>query len=265
MSETPVSDVQATTEAPPQEKAKVKVKVTGNFLLDTASEIENLTKTKALNMADKLAEDIDNNSFKLGGTLKVILDNGWYEGSESFGEFVANRFGFQERKARYLMEIYENLVSKHIPWEKVQILGWSKLKDLAKHLTPENVDEWVEKAKNVSVTELQAMLKATAADGTPDKTTSDTTTLKFKFKNDQLETVQSALSKAKAETNTEFDNVAIENICAGYLGGTVAAAKGTDLKTQMQQAGWEAVLGIFGELFPKVDLTVSVQEEKPSA
>jgi hypothetical protein len=260
MSETPVSDVQATTEAPPVEKvAKAKVKAAGNFIMDTATEIETLTKTKALNYADKLAEDIDNNSFKLGGCLKVILDNGWFEGAESFGEFVANRFGFQERKARYLMEIYENLVSKQIPWEKVQILGWSKLKDLAKHLTPENVDEWVAKAQNVTVTELQAMLKATASDS-PDKTTSDTTTLKFKFKNDQLETVQSALSKAKAETNTEFDNVAIENICAGYLGGTVAAAKGADLKTQMQGAGWEAVLGIFGELFPKVDLTVSVQD-----
>lgn len=261
---TPVPPVQAQAEAPAAQKAKVKVEKTGNLLLDVSSEIENLTKLKALNLADKLSEDIDTNSFRLGGVLTVIFENGWFEGYDSFGSFVANRFGFQERKARYLMEIYAHLIKKNIPWEKVQGLGWTKLKELARHLTLENVDEWVKKATDLSFVELVALLKAApGAEGEPSKTTSDQTTLKFKLKNDQLETVQSALSKAKAETNTEFDNVALENICAGYLAGTVTAAapaKPADLKEVMAAVGWESVLNAFGELFPKVDLTVNVQD-----
>ena len=57
--------------------------------------------------------------------------------------------GSQGRKARYLISIYDNLVTKMIPWEKVSHLGWTKLKDLAPVLTPENVDEWVAKAEKL--------------------------------------------------------------------------------------------------------------------
>lgn len=253
--------VQAQVLAPVVTKVKAP-KATGNLILDIAGEIENLTKVKALNLADKLVDDIDNNSFKLGGVLKVIFDNSWFEGYESFGAFVSQKWGFQERKARYLMEIYENLVTKNIPWEKVAALGWSKLKDLAKYLTPENVDEWVAKATPITVVELQALLKGIAPAGDEKKTTSDTSTVKFKLKNDQLETVQGALSKAKAETQTEFDNVALEMICAGYLGGTVAvsapAPAPVDPKAVISALGWEKTLEIFGEIWPKIDVSATV-------
>lgn len=240
---------------------KSNAKGTGNLIADVASEVEGLTKTKALNEAVRLAENIESNYFKLGGVLKIIYDNSWFEGFETFGLFVFEKFGFQERKAKYLMEIYTELVTKQIPWEKVHHLGWTKLKDLARVLTLENVDEWVAKAEKVTVVELQAMLKAsTPGEGTvSEKTKDDVTVLKFKLKADQLETVNSALNKAKAELGTEYDNVALENVMAGYLGGSVSAASGgASLADQMKAVGWEAVLEQFGELFPEIDLTVTV-------
>jgi hypothetical protein len=247
-------------------KVKEKAQKTGNLILDVASGVETLTKVKALNRADKLVEDIDNNSFELGGILKVIFDQGWHEGFESFGDFVFEKYGFQERKARYLMEIYDALVTKNIPWEKVAPLGWTKIKDLAKILTPENVDQWVEKAKLMTVKELQAALKANqpAADGET-KTASDAATWKVKLKTDQLETVSSAMSKGKAEMGTEFDSVVLENLCAGYLGGSVTAAKAPSLADIMKSLGWEQTLQTFGEIFPDLNVEVGVASPPEAA
>lgn len=242
-----------------QTVAPGKKKQTDMFAL-IAQETENLTKVKALNLADKLAENIEADYFRLGGVLKVIYENTWFEGHESFGAFVSDRFGFAERKAKYLMEIYDHLVTKQIPWEKVAGLGWTKLKDLARFLTPENVDEWVAKATPLTVAELQALLKGgKTADGkTSDEVSSDVQTIKFKMKSDQVETVTSALNKAKAEVNTTYDTVALEAICTGYLGGSVSMAttESVDLGALMAQAGPEQVLELFDKVFPQVVLVV---------
>ena len=240
-----------------------KTKTSTNLIADVATEVESLTKTKALNLAANLAENIETNYFKLGGVLKVIYEQTWFEGYESFGQFTYDNFGFQERKAKYLMEIYSELVTKQIPWEKVGGLGWTKLKDLARVLTLENVDEWVAKASGITVTELQALLKAAqpAEEGATAKTTNDVQTLKFKLKNDQIETVNSALSKCKAEANTEYDTVALEMICSGYLGGSVSIPPTTSIDDQMKALGWKETLEKFTVLFPEVDLTVQLPEE----
>ncbi len=245
--------------------AITKAKATGNLIFDIAVEIEHLTKTKALNQADKLAEDIEANYFKLGGVLKLIQSQQWYEGFASFDDFVLEKFGFQVRKAQYLISIYTNLVGKQIPWEKVSGLGWTKLKDLAPILTLENLDEWVAKAADpVTVKELQAMIKASQSNGDAttesSKTTSDMTTLKFKLHNEQAEQVNTALAKAKGELTTDFDNVALAGICTGYLAnasGVYAAPAGeVDMKALFLSVGYEKVLEAFDAAFPLIDLTL---------
>jgi hypothetical protein len=238
---------------------KKKVEKTGNLILDIAHEVETLTKTKALNEADRLAENIEVNYFKLGGILKLINDNSWFEGFEAFDDFVEEKYGFASRKARYLISIYENLVTKMIPWEKVSHLGWTKLKDLAPVLTPENVDDWVAKAEKLTVKELQAVLKAEAGEGgeKTQKTTEDVIKISFKLKADQADIVTQALAKAKGELHTEFDSVAIENICSGYVGGTSAVAKPYSLDEVIQATGFEPMLKRVAELFPQFDITVA--------
>jgi hypothetical protein len=246
---------------------KVKAKKGGDYIKETAEEVEKLTKVKARNLAANLSENIEANYFKLGGVLKVIADNSWFEGYENFGKYVFEEFGFAERKARYLMQIYVDLVDKQIPWAKVAGLGWSKLKDLAPHLTLENVDEWVDKASKLSVAELQAALKATTPTGAgAEKTTDTVVTLKYKVHTDQAETIGHALAKAKGELQVDVDTVALENICALYLtGNSGTLVGGTDLKAAMVSGGWEKVLTIFGEVFPDIDISVGVPDDADKA
>ncbi len=254
---------QAQVTAPPVIVAKQKT--TGNLIHDVAVEIEHLTKTKALNQADKLAEDIEANYFKLGGVLKLILSQQWYEGFPSFDAFVLEKFGFQVRKAHYLISIYTHLVDKQIPWEKVSHLGWTKLKDLAPILTLENLDDWITKASNpTTVVELQAMIKAQSENGNATtestKTTSDSVTIKFKLHNEQAEQVNTALAKAKGELATDFDNVALAGICTGYLanasGVSAQDAGEVDMKALFLSAGYEKVLEAFDAAFPLIDMTI---------
>ncbi len=254
------------TEAPKPEVTvvggKSKKEKSGNLIMDIAHEVEGLSKAKAINEAAKLAENIELNYFKLGGVLKVINENSWFEGFASFDQMVFEQFGFQSRKARYLISIYENLVTKQIPWEKVGHLGWTKLKDLAPVLTLDNVDQWVEKAEKVTVAELQAMLKAGSGEGkeTTAKTTDDVVKMNFKLKPDQADVVQQALAKAKGELHTDYDTVAIENICSGYLGGVTSAAGAYDLDEVIKNTGFEPLLHRICELFPEFDVSVAPAE-----
>jgi len=251
-------------EAAPVIKAKTKIVPTGNLLFDVANEIEHMSKTKALNAADKLSEDIEANHFRLGGLLRMIQKEQWFDGYPSFEAYVLEKFGFAKRKADYLINIYTNLVDKQIPWEKVMNLGWTKLKDLAPILTLENVDEWVAKAGPVTVMELQAMIKAhegTATGESTAGTSTDTVKIGFKLHKDQAEIVQNALAKAKGELGSEFDNVAISAICAGYLSNASAVASApVDLAGTMISMGLENVLGLFEKVFPNVNMTVEVAE-----
>lgn len=266
--QTQTTPAEATVEVvAPVTVAKSKTSATGNLIHDIAVEIEGLTKTKALNQAAKLAEDIEANYFKLGGLLKLIQAEQWFDGFATFDAYVAERFGFAVRKAHYLIQIYTNLVDKQIPWEKVASLGWTKLKDLAPVLTLENLDDWVEKASKCTVVELQALIKASqnagGGDSTSTKTTSDSVTVKFKLHVDQNEAVQTALAKAKGELTTEFDNVALSAICTGYLSnasGAVPAGSQVNVKEMFLSMGFEAVLGAFEQAFPLIELEVDVSK-----
>lgn len=247
---------------------KKKIEKTGNLIVDIAHEVESLSKTKALNMAESLSENIEVNFFKLGGILQLINDNSWFEGFDAFDDFVYEKYGFQGRKARYLISIYDNLVTKQIPWEKVSGIGWTKLKDLAPLLTPENVDEWVAKAEALTVVELQAAIKAlkpTEGDEKTAKTTDEVVKITFKLKPDQADAVQQALAKAKGELQTEFDTVALENICIGYVGGTNAVNKPFSLDEVIDTVGFEPLLKRIAEKYPMYDIEVKPVDESAPA
>lgn len=245
--------------------SKTKAKATGDLIVDVAVEIENLTKTKALNMAEALFESVETNHFKLGGVLSVIKDNSWHDGYESFDSFVLEKYGFAARKAAYLIQIYKDLVSKQIPWAKVSGLGWTKLKDLSPILTLENVDEWVEKASKLTVLELQNVLKAAPESTSSTKATDEFVRFALKLKPDQKAMVDTAIAKAKGELGTEFDSVALENICAAYCSGASGAVQAdtSSVKAFVDSADFMAVLEALAEKHPEYD--ISVQPVKAEA
>lgn len=233
-----------------------------DLFVQTAKEIESLNKSSALKLADKLSTENDLNSFQLGGVLKRIYDQSWFEGYETFAAYVYDKFGIRERTAKYLMSIYANLVEKQIPYAKVAKLNWSKLKELAvlPEFTAETVDDWVAKVEKLTVIETQALIaasKAPAGEGAEKtKTTDEIVKLGFKVHKDQAETITSALSKAKAAGNTDADTVALTLICTQYLADG-AVDPTTVIQSAAKALGIEAALGAVAEMFPEYDVSVA--------
>jgi polyhydroxyalkanoate synthesis regulator phasin len=209
---------------------KPAVKADGDVLTVVASEVESLTQKKAFELVDELVDSGGVNDFRLGGVLARIQSQSeseggeeWLGGHASFKELIDEKFGLQYRKAMYLIDIYTNLVEKQIPWDSVSDVGWTKLKDLSRVLTVKNVDTWVAKAKKLTVMQLQEVIKKAENKGgdASEKETSAVTTLTFKLHPDQKDSIREALDKAKSETHTAVDTVALHNICQAYLGNAI--------------------------------------------
>lgn len=259
--------------APVKKKTAAATKVVSDLILDTVEQLENLTSEQAIPMARELMESTGFNNFKLGGLLNRISEEGWWDDGEceSFKAYINQEFGLGFRKAAYLMNIYTALVESGVKWEQVKALGWTKLRELVSILTPDNVDEWVEKAKDMTVIQLQEYIKAAkqneskGPDAPPKEEPKKVTTKTFKLHEDQVETVETALARAREEGETEFDAVALDYICMRYLSNdTGKAKKAAPAKIDaaaFQKLGAEEVLSIFEKAFPNFNIAVELPEE----
>ena len=207
-----------------------KSKSDSDVLTVVASEVESLGQKKAFELVDELVDAGGVCEFRLGGVLARIQSQAeteggdeWLDGHASFKELIDEKFSLQYRKAMYLIDIYTNLVEKQIPWDSVKDVGWTKLKDLSKVLTVKNVDTWVAKAKKLTVMQLQEVIQKAQNKGgdVSEKETSAVTTMTFKVHTDQKDSIREALDKAKTETHTDVDTVALHNICQAYLGNAI--------------------------------------------
>lgn len=232
-----------------------------------AKEIETVKEDKAFKLIASLMEDSDRNQFRIGGLLSRVQAEGWFQdkGFETFKDFVEASYGMKYRKAMYLIEIYNSLVAAQIPWEKVSHLGWTKLVEVIKHLTLENVDEWLAEIDGLTVDQIKALVTsktkgvaAGLAGTTAKEEAQKTTSMTFKLHEDQKATVREALDKCKHETGTEFDNVALEHICLEFLGGESAVKAIPTLKELMETKSAEEVLTLFGEIFPDVAIEATI-------
>ncbi len=241
-----------------------------DLLVDTAKEINARERASALEAVPSLIDSADFSYFKLGGVLSAIQENDWWQGEDytKFKEFVPGEFGLHYRKALYLIDIYDCLVEAEIPWYKVSGLGWTKLKELAKILTQENVDEWVAKAQDTSTIGLIAAVKAfkqgeLSTDGTTDPDSSGVSTVTFRVHPDQKETINEAVDQAMEDSDTEFKGVALEAICMNWLAGgsTKAAPKPLSLQGTMEKYSYEQVLEAFEAIWPEIAVTVELDED----
>lgn len=239
-------------------------------LVALAHEIETLDMEQALAAINPLLESVNSSYIRIGGVLAVIRDNAWWqeEGYASFRDLLEKRFGLKYRKAAYWMQIYEDLINSGVAWNQVKTLGWCKLKEVSPVLTKENCAEWVAKAENLTVLQLHEVVKLAQAnvssgeteDVSPDGVETTTTTISFKVHKDQKETIRQALDKAKGETGTEFDAVALEGICMNYLAGgkVTKKVKPKTLAEVFDGYSAEEVLQAFGQKWPDIDVEVTM-------
>ena len=229
-----------------------------DVLSDLVHEIENMKEKEAREMVAALSNESEMTMFKLGGVLSLIQANGWFDPYASFREYVEKELGMHYRKATYWVSIYNHLAESKVPWEKVKHLGWTKLKEIAEVLTPDNVDDWVQVAQSQTTLQLIETVKAHKAQGAPkaleDQTSKTVTTKTFKVHEDQKATIEAAIDKAKEDSGTAVDTAALEFICLDYLGGQ-------SLADRLKKLGLEAALEAVEKAFPNVNISVEIDDD----
>lgn len=213
-------------------------------------EIENLKEDQIKGYISGLTREGVTNVFKMAGALSVISAQGWYEPYSSFKEYVEQALDMKYRRIQYWISTYNAIVQNKIAWDDVSEVGWTKLKEIAAIVTPETVAHWVGVCKvnnTYTVKELVAAAMAkengTAPEGESKATV--TTTLSFKVHEDQKETINAAIEKGKAESQTTVAAVALEMICADYLSGGTSP-----LHERLQKIGVDAALDALKVAFP---------------
>jgi len=115
----------------------------------------------------ELVNQLGENTYELGQNLyEVKYGNLYLEwGYGSFEEYVAEEVNFERRKADYCIGIWEKLSQKlGIPWERIEGIGWSKIKTVLPVIeTRKQAETWLKKAGNHSRRELETLVKQAQA------------------------------------------------------------------------------------------------------
>lgn len=205
-------------------KKQRKVDINSKSAIERAiAEVQALDESELHSTIIKLLEEGDMNDFKLGGMLASIDASKFYGEYESFRDFVEAELQIGYRKARYLIEIYNDVVESDVPFKKLDKIGWTKLKEVSKIINSENVDEWVEKAGSMNTLtlaeEVKNYMRGDVSDVSKKTTSNDIATLSFKLHKEQRENVEAAIDKALEEGGTDSKAVAVEYMALEYLAG----------------------------------------------
>ena len=187
------------------------------------------------------------NDIVLGGLLSMIRKDdlqtrykdaegtSYTKDKEGFNAFVKDQLGWEGRKSQYLIDIYVKIVSRHgVPETAIADLGWTKGRELLpladKFESKDDVNGWIDTAKESSVTELRDTVKKelvnTGSKTHGNKDLDKKHTYRLVVFNDQSKFVDEALTKARKELlgdaeegSTFTDGQCFAHICQQWLNG----------------------------------------------
>lgn len=214
---------------------------------------------------DELINTKNFSDFQLGGYLhRVRKDKLWLQESKTFKEFLHSR-GIPDGKAFYLIRIYNTLQELDIPAERVEHLGWTKMRVMVPILNASNYEEWLARAEDMKVVELSEAVKAAKSGSSSEDIDKEEkiSSVVFHLHPDQQSTVMVAIDKAKKEAGTEYNSVALEAVCLNYISGqTVGAITEDNLEESLvdlfKLIGPEEVAQAVDLAFPSIDFTLAL-------
>lgn len=217
--------------------------------------------------AKKLSQALDQGYLELAEILWKVYDTpigndpargpvykAW--GYDTFSDYAELELGLQKRRAERLRQIWahmevrlEGRMSAALK-RRIYALGWSKVREIAPLLTPENAEKWIEEAESCSVVALQQktktfrqrldelrMRKIREAEGDVLEPTTEDFSEEEKLLNqaefdphamyvkaktfawgmEQHETVEHALARAKDITGSDSSSHNMSLICLDFL------------------------------------------------
>jgi hypothetical protein len=161
----------------------------------------------------KLKDRLDTCYYELGGLLREVFHQQHYLelGFDHFEDYLRGTLEFSIRKAFYLMSIWEKVKELKIPKNKLRQIGWTKMKEVVRVATPEDLVIWLARAEQLTTQELQALIGQNETDNEAPKP------FTIYFYLAQREVFERALEIAQLMTGSESRGYQAEMIAAEFL------------------------------------------------
>jgi len=200
---------------------------------------------------------IDSARWNLAEALFRVNDDAVYLqwGYPSWETYIATEVGMTARTAHYLIAMYgyftvslieavsgmsesdpkriEAIEKRNEIIGQIKELGWTKGKCLVGVLTLDNYEEWIEKAKSLSATELEGESKR-ALNTSKGLSSTDVEVMKnasFRFAEDQLAVVEQAIEMASAQLESDKRGHVLSMICQDYVATNMAQSENGQSKS----------------------------------
>lgn len=165
-------------------------------------------------------QNISENYLTLAESLYEAYHREYYKeewGYSSWEEYCSKDLDESYRKTMYLIEIWDKAKGLKIPKEKMQKLGWTKMKDLVAVLNEENAKEWLKKAETMSSRELTEAVKLVRKTDTSDVDLPTITSMTLRMSESEASAILDAIDVAKRLCETDNAVVALEMICQDWM------------------------------------------------
>jgi hypothetical protein len=139
----------------------------------------------------------------------------------NFEDYIDKEIQIAYRKAMYLVEIYGKAKLLNMDMDRLERMGWSKARELIRIVDESNVSEWMDRAENCTVKELNIQVKK-EKDKTADKSSiveeaPIITTITFKLGMAEHAIIDDALQESKSLINSNDLALALANICQEWM------------------------------------------------
>lgn len=187
---------------------------------------------------NQVKDTIETSYAELAQLLYEVQEQGFFiqYGFESFREYAEQELGIGYRKARYLVVIAAAVARAGVPWDRVVSIGWTKMRTIAKLMTPSNAEEWLGRAENSTQDQLLELTKNVGPGETLDTNeTPKIHNIQLRMNEDQASIILDATNHAKRVIESDSMVDALEHICYDYFQSSAEGPSKTDLNKVL---GW---------------------------
>jgi len=202
--------------------------ITSAEIRSKLSDLSREITTKQIDMASMVAKVYHEGLWRQWGP------DGTGKPYQKFEEYTTKELGIEYRKAMYFVQVGDmvNAYGQNIK-DSLESLGWTKVKDLARILNKDNLEEWLNLASSMNAKELQKAvadaLSGSGVDNPPDKIT----TITLRCDSSAASIILDAINEAKKTTETSDIVSAIEYICLDWM-ETKGESTGSIEKTSIE-------------------------------
>ena len=220
--------------------AKQKTKTAKN---KTAAKQEKKTEQKPVQefqeQIRKQVKELDraaqNNHLTLAEKLHEIYTNNYWKewGFEDYPAYANAELSMGFRESYYHVQVWEAIVEQGegLSRKDLEEIQWSKLKILVKLLKFKDIDleEWLERAKTLTVRELDELIKAELIERRGQAPVPSLLAIKIKMQEPEARPYLDAMKYAREALETNSDALALSHICMDWLESKGADPENTDI------------------------------------